>query len=106
MKYIIILLFSSIALVGCISDEQLEIERAKIDRKIELEERVPKHSKAEKVLINNGFTIKQKLWKPFFKCSKDDSIITSGKYRVVKNWIEQDIIVCCGLLLKWCTIRF
>jgi len=63
-------------------------------------------SKAQDVLINNSYKIIEDKWVSLIWCAKWDSIFTSRKFIVKKDWIQQTVRVCCWLLFKWCTIRF
>lgn len=62
-------------------------------------------SKTEKTLEGLGFTNIEAGGYAIFSCSKDD--IQRTKFKAINhNGVSVEGAVCCGMILKNCTVRF
>lgn len=64
------------------------------------------NSKARSVLAAQGYTNVHFTGIPWFECSDTDSNFTSKSFSAELNGTRIEGVVCCGLILKSCTLRF
>ena len=64
------------------------------------------NKKGRKALASQGYTHVRFLGIPWFACSDSDSHFTSKRFVAELNGKQVEGILCCGLILKSCTIRF
>lgn len=95
-KLLTILILSAVVFGGCASASSPTNRQPTAEK-----------TRAEHVLEENGYENINITGAAILGCSEDDSIFTS-KHFTAKNSAGNNVegTVCCGLLLKGCTVRF
>ena len=89
-KYLLLIFLSLLLLSGCWTTATEYKDKSKAVVSAEL----------------NWLQVVDVLWPSLIWCGGGDSIFTSKKLLVKKEWKQFIVRVCCWLIFKWCTIRY
>lgn len=100
LVYILILIFPLVVVVWGIYISEETTNRPREDSVI-----IQENSNHSRILKSEGYENIELTGFPLWGCSGDDSAINSSTFRATKNGEKVDGTICCGLLLKGCTVR-